>query len=734
MGEVAMNYTILFISLLITYTFISPIFCADTTLVELKKSGVSPGFDKEHIDVSVILNNSIFVGTHPNGHIYKINEYDAVDLQFKDLGPVGEKQGNKFVMSLITVNDKIYGATSFTPYVFKIENPMADQPKIEIISDSTAKGSTFMNKGIRWLYDAAYVKLNKKEYIFFGTWNNRNKFKIVALNINSELIDIIELNVGTTRTKYIAYSGKFKYSDQNVEKPWLIIGTEGAKIVLLNLLNRKEYIEIPVSDLCLKEFGNIVATTDYPGIIWAYNGKGQVIRYDLKDDSSNFLSSESYGAKPVYYKNFLHTQGRHTNGHKFHANHPQRKNQNEFRRLNRGRMKGTHLMVDSVNNRIVSVTGVGLDMRNIYYTSLNYNSNVTTKQIREVPDKIDPSGGGEPMSLAAMGEKVYLSLYDNRTETVFYPDSTSWINRPIYSNPEKICVQADAMLAYDDYLYYGQYSRPYLRRRSLTSEDLSSDDHDLKDIIKAPSQVRVTDMIPLREKNEILLGTGWSVPPSNIVNGLNDRATLLKIDFPFKPDNIFNVGHLDDYRRITNIAASSDNYYIYGIAIDEGRKKYAYTRHGVFVAAYTDLTGPSHEIEVLDFDYLNVSDILTQKVGSREYLYLSIENTIRRYSMPLPVVNNHLNDPVNYITKTLPPSWRVTNLEKSDRDERIYFSCDTRLFSLGVDLEVLLCGEVKSSTNEDRNNIKKITNDPVTGNIYISSADGKIFRYEVNAE
>ncbi len=52
MGEVAMNYTILFFSLLIICTFISPLFCADTTLVELKKSGVSPGFDKEHIDVS----------------------------------------------------------------------------------------------------------------------------------------------------------------------------------------------------------------------------------------------------------------------------------------------------------------------------------------------------------------------------------------------------------------------------------------------------------------------------------------------------------------------------------------------------------------------------------------------------------------------------------------------------------------------------------------------------------
>jgi hypothetical protein len=382
----------------------------------------------------------------------------------------------------------------------------------------------------------------------------------------------------------------------------------------------------------------------------------------------------------------------------------------------------------------VGISGIGLETRNCSYTSTTYNDIVTTKPVRESNNKVDPSGGGEPVALAASGGKVFLSLDYSHIETVFDPALDSWIIRPIYSNPEKICVQADAMLVYEDYLYYGQYSRPYLRRRSLTSEDLSSDDYDIKEIIKAPSQVRITDMIALKEKNELLLGTGWSVPPSNIANGINDRATIVKVDFPFNPENIFNAGHLDDYRRITNLTASSDNNYIYGIAIDEGNENYAYSRHGVFITTYAGLTGPSHEIEVLDFDYLNISDILTQKVGSKEYLYLSIDNTIRRYSMPLPLVNNQLNDPVNYIVKTLPPSWRVTDLEKSDRDKRIYFTCDTRLFSMGVDLEVLLCGKVQSSTNKDRNIIKKITNDPVTGNIYIASTDGKIFKYEVNGE
>jgi hypothetical protein len=729
-----MNFTTLCLSLLVICTFISPIFCADTTLVELKKSGISPGYDKEHIDVSVLLNNSIFVGTHPNGHIYKIDDYNANELQFRDIGIIGGMQRNKYIMTMLPINNIIYGGSSVTPYIFKIKNPLSTNPGIEIISDGTVSRSKLESKGIQWLYDATYIELNNHKYVYFGTWNNQSKVKIVELDIDTELIDVKEIDVNVTHIKHIAYSGPFTYTGQNTEKPWLIIGTEEAKIILLNLSNTRDYMVISISDICLDNFSSLTATTDYPGIIWAYNGKGQIVRYDLKNNSIAYKSGESYGAEPAYFNNYIYTNGLYTSGYKFHADYPNPQAANDIQKLNRGRILGTQLLVDEVDSRIVGISGIGLEDRTCSYTSTTFNSRVTTKPVKESKNKIDPSGGGEPVGLAAYSGKVFLSLDYSHIESVFDPALDVWINRPIYSNPEKICVQADALLAYDDYLYYGQYSRPYLRRRSLTSEHLSSDDHDLKDIIKAPSQVRVLDIIPLSEKNELLLGTGWSVPPSNIANGLNDRATLLKIDFPFKPDKIFNGGHLDDYRRITNIAASADNNYIYGIAIDEGKNKYAYTRHGVFVVAYGDLTGPSREIEVLDFDYLNVSDILTQKVGSREYLYLSIENTIRRYSMPLPVANNQLNDPVNYITKTLSPSWRVTNIEKSDRDEKIYFTCDTRLFSLGVDLEVILCGEIKSSTNKERNIIKRIANDPITGNIYITSADGKIFRYEVNGE
>jgi hypothetical protein len=729
-----MNYKAIRCALLFIYTFVSPLFCADTTLIELKKSGVSPGYDKEHIDVSVILNNSIFVGTHPNGHIYKIDDYSASNLQFKDLGIIGGMQRNKYIMTMLSLNNTIYGGSSVTTYIFKIENPLSSNPNIKIISDGMVPRSTLESRGIQWLYDATYVERNDHKYIYFGTWNNQSKIKIVELDINSELIDVKELDVHATHIKHLAYSGPFTYAGQNREKPWLIIGSEEAKIILLNLSNTQDYMVIPISEICLNNFSSLTATIDYPGIVWAYNGKGQIVRYDLKNNSIKFNSGESYGAEPAYFNNYLYTHGLYTPGYKIHARYPNPPAAHDIRKLNTGRIMGTQLMVDEVNNRIVGISGIGLETRNCSYTSTTFKDIVTTKPVRESNNKVDPSGGGEPVALAASGGKVFLSLDYSHIETVFDPALDSWVIRPIYSNPEKICVQADALLVYENYLYYGQYSRPYLRRRSLISEDFSSDDYDLKDIIKAPSQVRVTDMISLREKNEILLGTGWSVPPSNIANGLNDRATILKIIFPFNPDNIFNAGHLDDYRRITNITASSDNNFIYGIAIDEGKKKYAYTRHGVFVAAYNDLTGPSHAIEVLDFDYLNVSDILIQKVGSKEYLYLSIDNTIRRYSMPLPVTNSQLNDPVNYITKTLPPSWRVINLEKSDRDEQIYFTCDTRLFSLGVDLEVLLCGEVKSSTNKDRNNIKKITNDPMTGNIYITSADGKIFKYEVNGE
>src|ERR1035437_3364687 len=136
------------ISFLIVLFFLSTI-CYSQDVYELNYQYKNA----ENVWGSAYCNGSLYLGTSPLGSIYRVTPPDVDTPTIQQIyQPEYSVGGPKFIHTLISVGNKIYGAASNTPYLFSIN---CVNNSLQIAANSYSKLTT---NGIVALFDATFYQ------------------------------------------------------------------------------------------------------------------------------------------------------------------------------------------------------------------------------------------------------------------------------------------------------------------------------------------------------------------------------------------------------------------------------------------------------------------------------------------------------------------------------------------------------------------------------------------------
>lgn len=479
---------------------------------------VSPGYTKEILWYSTYFQGSLFVGTYPNAHIYKINPFSNPPVIEKDLGSVGypgetnepDEPGfydMKIIQAILSDNHFIYGAVSLVPYLFYY-NPTTEKVH--------AFGNDFLVQNlIKGMYDPVYYSAsNGDKFVFFGTMlNEKNNMKIVKWKIKDGstpdgTIPLKDIEVMTFYKPFpIAYDlelGKFRGKDA------LYIGVSDGgneSIFILNLEQMTEpLVEVKLADLNTNQrlqVSNFKA--DYENnIIWLFDSKIRRVNLDTKivthtitpPDTTAFLANNIQQDFQISDDRiFLHIGYVDLQDFKFI---PYKSNIALMARKK-----------NVINNSLIGVHSWANDPK-ILFNLDRYSNIVSAKTIPEPSTIKNPTGGGAISGIAVANKSIFSSVYFSESELSTDENDLYWrisdINGPS-PVPGKTATQSNKIIVdkLNNHVLYGLYKGPFLRKRSLHS---SYDQvFDLTHLNPTLQQGRITAMT-LTDDNNLMIGTG----------------------------------------------------------------------------------------------------------------------------------------------------------------------------------------------------------------------------------
>ncbi|MBX2975015.1 MAG: T9SS type A sorting domain-containing protein [Ignavibacteriaceae bacterium] len=513
----------------------------------ITQQDVSPGYTKEILWYSTYFQGSLFVGTYPNAHIYKINPFSNPPIIEKDLGSVGypgeTNEPNepgyydmKIIQAILSDNHFIYGAVSLVPYLFYY-NPATE--KVHAFGNETLRANN-----IRGLYDPIfYTAPNGDKFIFFGAiLNEKNNMKIIKWKISSWSAP--ENTIPEKGFQVITFDKPFpvvydielgKYDGEDVL--YLGAGDGATESIFIYSINN------PSSPLIEKKLSNIntsgrLQVSNFKAdikenIIWLFDYK--IRRINLKDmnathtfipqDTTLFFSNNIQQDFPIYNRTmYLHMGTIELDAIKYI---PYKNNTPLITRRK-----------NLINNLIVGVHSWSNDPK--IFFSLDLTSSYVNTKILPEPSQIkNPTGGGLISGLAVASRKLFSSIYFSESELTTDSVDSYWrvsnINGP-NPIPGKTAVQSNKMIIdkTNNLVLYGLYKGPYLRIRSLSNQ--LDKVIDLSYLNPTLQQGRITSMA-LTEDDQVLLGTATvsysTEPPAYILvdlKGINNPKVVAKAD------------------------------------------------------------------------------------------------------------------------------------------------------------------------------------------------------------
>ncbi len=519
---------------------------AQQSFEEIYFDGYSPGFTKETIWSSTYLNGMLYVGTSPNGHLYKVNPNKKIIEE--DLGSIVDANGtytSKYIYAITNDGERVYGGTSFSPIIFSYD------PTLNKI---IAFGNKYLrDKGVSHLFDATVFKSKTgKKYIFYATHNNNNEAMVLKWEVEKStdyrnlepehFLETITFNGKNISNKVEHLEiGYISYNSLD-DIPILLIKS-GTSLIIYDLELLKE----------IKRIGNITAKTiftdpDFKNRVWLFNSKNHSVRC-LDILSGKYI----YSANP---KDWSRTeQKRYASSDKeFIYTYCGRINKKSFVfEPYKSKSKNTNLPLTSIqiNPSDNEIFGIYRWATNPIYLFTVSKDNLLGQPIilsENFPQK-NPSGGGYIVGLTINNRIMNVSFSQSSIELI-----TNELkgNRQIKNIKGKdgakyqSGVQADKIISNSEFIVYGIYSGPYLRVKSL--RDKSVDKLiPVQNIIGDNKQVRIRSIF-ISENNELIIGTGASVWETGIEKS---KAKILFADLnEFKRTgklNIKVIGIVDGY-------------------------------------------------------------------------------------------------------------------------------------------------------------------------------------------
>jgi hypothetical protein len=602
------------------------------TKAEVGDELVYPGeiFKLEKLEYSTFDNKRkiLYVGSSPNGHVFKIdinqNEpYDLIDLGVVPNDPGFDFKMTKEVLALSNDTDYLYGGTTVYPSLFfrKLSANQIQQATFEVFANEKLRTSA-----VYMLRAAKLITSGKFTYVVMAAIGSDNFGKIVVWKVNNktgptikDMVSVINVAKGIDVTQIGATYIKGEAS--------VIVGTTGKKVFIYNL-NRERM----VTNRMLNHNASIIIAdekmTDQFWVltksrIFKYSAINQIKLVKSFEISKNIRWAADYHVINTYYNNNIYTSTFKFNikNSKFEKYNQKLFPQQAFCNLSVSHDDNGKLNSVFTFNGGPYFSPVKLyKMDDVESLKLNYNF-----QFNPYPKPyIVPYGGGPYTGLAAYDGIIYGSLAKNGTLLTYDVSSTALNDESLEEG-----VQADCILAFNNKIYFGMYSRPYFNWRTKgMNGSWGKKVFDLQPLIKDPNQARIKSLTGIKVKGRslVFIGTG---PASYFYKGAS-KPVLLVYDSKF-PSKIINLGYIENADIIASLSTALSNngneVLIYGA-----------TLKGVFVYKYNLKSSSSKPKIIKQNNKLIASAVLV--ANNNLYLIETVGNTEIFKYFRLPLSNN----------------------------------------------------------------------------------------------
>jgi len=631
------NFLIFFILVLISCTIPQSSDIKDSlyplkTKAEVGDELVYPGeiFKFEKLEYSTFDNErkNLYIGSSPNGHVFKVNinqdePYDLIDLGIVPNDPDFDVKMTKEVLALSNDTNFLYGGTTVYPSLFfrKLSGNQIQQATFKVFANEKLRASA-----VYMLRAAKLITSGEFTYIVMAAVGSDNIGKLVVWKVNNntgptikDMVSIINVEPGIDVTQIGVTFIKGEAS--------AIVGTTGKKVFIYNL-DRERMV---TKKMLNHDASNIIADKELPDQFWVLT-KSKIFKYSALNQikllesfqiPKNIRWTADYHVINTYYNGNIYTSSFkfNTANSKFEKYNNKLFPQQAFCNLSVSYDENGKLNSVFTFNGGPYFSPVKLyKMDNIEFLELSNNF-----QFNPYPKPyIAPYGGGPYTGLAASDGIIYGSLAKNGTLLKYDVSNANFKDESLEEG-----VQADYILAFKDLMYFGMYSRPYFNWRTKGMNGTwGKKVYDLQPLIKDPNQARVKSLtgITAQERSLIFIGTG---PASYFYKG-SSKPALLVYDSKF-PSKIINLGYIENANAIVSLTAAlskdRDEVLVYGA-----------TLKGVIVYKYNLKSAPSKPIIIKQNSSVITSAVMV--ANNNLYLIEVVGNTeIFKYS-GLPLSEN----------------------------------------------------------------------------------------------
>src|ERR1035438_5276194 len=529
----------------------------------------------ENIWGSAYCNGSLYLGTSPNGRIYRVTPPDVDTPMIKQIyQPDYKIEGPKFIHTLISSGNKIYGAVSNTPYLFSINSI---NNTLQIVTNSN---SALTSNGITALFDATFYKDSlQNKYIFFASISNDMlSFIKWKVSDNSDSIYVQKIDLPNPQHQQMCQSYDIeigKYAEFGEEpKDVLYIGAYddlNNYLVIWDIKTNRMIKSVHLPNGYI--IRNFKADKDRPNQIFVFNKK--ISRFDVTNPNQppqTIIESINWngGSKNTWDDRFVYNyidNDLYTNRGVLHTyNDPVKDYMDYYSDWKNLYSKNILPVVDANGSKkIFGSDGGGLDSIFLYY--VNQANHLYYKSLLHplLTFPIGPITG-----LAAFNNIVYASQFCNRTEMILKPEH-NWINSEINDDiPNLNAVQSDKIVVWNSpsghhYMIYGLYSGtgPFIKIKDINTGEKWGDtlSHKISGM-----QDRINEMT-ISQNNMLYMGTGTSnsTPSSPFILRLDLNAWEINKDIVGNTIPVCQMPSGRGMQFITSITCRSNgsNDYIY---------------------------------------------------------------------------------------------------------------------------------------------------------------------------
>jgi len=678
----------------------------------------------EIYNTQTFYDDHIYVGTSPRGHIFKIN-FNSPDT-VHDIGRVFPEQQTIDVRALTNDGQYLYGGSSLLTGLFFY--------KLDDTSDIISFGEEFFQKnGILMVLSPQIYESTDHKYIFFCCSSRSDKIQIIKWKINkfgSSSVPDTDLNnvevitieeAGIIDENFSMSCGVTNFSGN----PVLVIGTHKNQIIIYDIKNENSIV-YPVTINSLQ----LITTTDYPDYCWIFDGS-KCYEFDLNSGSISgdwdITSNQDINSQLLYYNDVVYSQYNYIN----------LSNSKVKAITGSGQIRGRSIMTDGKDVFGLSFWGGE--------TAKPYIDKAPIKTMAASWNRIsDPSprpysspyGGGPITGLTAFNNILYGSNA-LLTHFIYNPSISS---RRYNSHPTGTA-QADVMLAYNGYIYYGYYNGPYFQEMRI-ADGFRGKLYNIQELINDEDQLRIWSLAEYEDY--IFIGTYAREYAQD------SKAWILR--YQISSQDLTPVGKVDASHisslTIAPVPESINEVYIYGS-----------TNDGVFVhkhslsSSFGNISGNLIEVNRDNHFHRGVYAVLY--TNSKLYILYNKwvrwrETYIGRYD-ELPENINDFGSTSNFVDNQLSryPIAGAQMIKGNDGfiyayrgyNDYGYIPIEIHNNLYRISPSTLSSSAIFGTNNIPVNNhsqiINRITSDrgnPNNKNIYVGFINGRLMKYDPNGD